>query len=183
MPTSKPSATALRVAGLSQSSDNTFELHPDAGEMAELAAKLDLSSLKKLRFEGRVVAQGSRDWRLEARLGATVVQPCVVTLDPVTTRIDTDVVRQYLQDYEEPDEPEAEMPEDETLEPLGAWIDPWQVMVESLALAVPDYPRKGEAELGQMVYTEPGEAPMTDEDAKPFAGLSALRKSMDENDD
>lgn len=174
-----PSDTALRVADLSHSSENAFSLRPGADELARVADELDLTSLKKLSFEGELSPAGATDWVLKARLGATVVQPCVVTLDPVTTRIDVDVLRQFVQDYDVPDEPEAEMPEDDATEPLGQWIDPAQIMQEALALAAPDYPRKGDAELGQMVYTEPGQAPMTDEDARPFAGLADLKSKLE----
>ena len=178
-----PSDTALRVADLSQTAENTFALRPEPDQLGQIAAELELCALRKLSFEGRVRPQGASDWILEARLGATVVQPCVVTLEPVTTRIDVDVTRQYLRDYEDPDEPEAEMPEDDTTEALGAWIDPGAVMIEALALAVPDYPRKDDASLGQMVYTKPGEAPMTDEDARPFAGLADLKSKLEKDDD
>ncbi len=173
-----PSPTALRVADLSQNSENTFDLRPDPEAVNALTQDLDLQALRKLSFNGAVVSIGKTDWQLEARLGATVVQPCVVTLEPVTTRIDTTVLRRYVHDYSDPDEPEAEMPEDESTERLGQWIDPAQVMQEALALAVPDYPRKDAAELGQLVYTKPGEAPMTDEDARPFAGLADLKDQL-----
>ncbi|MCX8227096.1 MAG: DUF177 domain-containing protein, partial [Sulfitobacter sp.] len=36
------------------------------------------------------------------------------------------------------------------------------------------------AELGQAVYAEPGVAPMTDEDARPFAGLAQLREKLED---
>ncbi len=176
-----PSDTAFRVADLSPNAENAFALRPDAPTLAVIAEALDLSALRKLSFTGRIVAQGATGWELQARLGATVVQPCVVTLEPVTTRIDEDVVRRFVRDYSEPDEPEAEMPDDDTTEALGAWIDPGRVMQEALALAVPDYPRKQDAELGQVVVTKPGETPMTDEDARPFAGLAGLRDSLKKN--
>lgn len=177
-----PSETALRVADLSPAAENVFDLRPGADRLAEIANELNLSALRKLSFEGRVKPFGQNDWVLEGKLGATVVQPCVVTLEPVTTRIDTEVSRRYLRDYEEPDELEAEMPEDDSVEPLGPWIDPGAVMVEALALAVPDYPRKDAASLGQMVYTRPGEAPMTDADARPFAGLADLKNKLQKDD-
>lgn len=173
-----PSNTALRVADLSQNSQNTFELHPDTETTKALAQELGLSALRKLSFVGRIIPLGKTDWQLEARLGATVVQPCVVTLEPVTTRIDKDVVRRFVHDFTDPDEPEAEMPDDETAERLGQWIDPAIAMQEALTLAVPDYPRKENVELGQMIYTKPGEAPMTDEDARPFAGLANLKDQL-----
>ncbi len=175
-----PSSKAIRVADLSNRGETPFSIRPTAEEMAEIAASLELSALRKLSFEGGLGPLGKSDWKLKGRLGATVVQPCVVTLEPVTTRIDVDVGRQFIQDYEEPSELESEMPDDETVEALGAWIDLELIMTEALSIAVPDYPRKDAAELGQMVYTEPGQDPMTDEDAKPFAGLAALKSQMEE---
>lgn len=174
-----PSATALRVADLSTTAQNAFGYRPDAHTLAEIAHSLGLNGLRKLSFEGQIRPMGKTDWQLDARLGATAVQACVVTLEPVTTRVDTDVTRRFLSDYSDPDDPEVEMPEDDTIEPLGAWIDPYLVMQEALALALPDYPRKDDAALGQMIYTEPGQAPMTDEDARPFAGLAGLRDALD----
>jgi len=44
-----------------------------------IAEELGLSDLRKLRLQGRVFEDGT-DWVLDAQLGATVVQPCVVTL-------------------------------------------------------------------------------------------------------
>ena len=35
------------------------------------------------------------------------------------------------------------------------------------------------AELGEAVYTAPGQIPMSDEDARPFAGLAALRDKLE----
>lgn len=173
-----PSATALRVAALDQNSKTRFSLRPEAAELKRIAAELDLSALRKLSFEGHVQGEGTRDWRLSGKLGATVVQACVVTLEPVSTRIDMPVTRLYVRDYIAIDAPEAEMPEDETVEPLGKWIDPAEVMIEALVLALPLYPRSEGAALGESVHTRPGVAPMRDEDAKPFAGLASLKEKL-----
>ena len=178
-----PSDTALRVADLSQNAQHAFALRPDAAALTQIATTLELSALRKLTFVGRVEPVGKTDWRLRARLGATVVQPCVVTLEPVTTRIDQDIERQFIADYADPEDPEVEMPADETSEALGAWIDPAAVMQEALALALPDYPRKTDAALGSVIHTKPGEAPMTDEDARPFAGLANLKAQLDNGED
>ena len=178
-----PSDSALRVADLSQNTPVTFLMRPEPARLAEIAEALGLTALRKLSFEGHLRAVGKTDWRLTGRLGATVVQPCVVTLEPVTTRIDKDIERQFIADYADPEDPEVEMPQDETSEALGAWIDPDAVMQEALALALPDYPRKDGAELGQMVYTKPGDVPMTDEDARPFAGLADLKARLDKSSD
>ncbi|WP_417524853.1 YceD family protein [Marinovum sp.] len=169
---------ALAVSGLPQNRPHTFSLTPNEPERRALAGELDVTALRKLRFEGEIRSQGKRDFVLTGRLGATVVQPCVQTLEPVTTRIDAEIVRRYLSDWDEvaQEGAETEMPEDDTSEPLGSHIDPHAVMVEALALHIPDYPRAEDAPpLGEMVVTEPGKAPLRDEDTKPFAALAALK--------
>ncbi|WP_424833423.1 YceD family protein [Ruegeria sp.] len=168
----------LRVADLQQNTPTGFDLRPGTELMEALKQELGLQGLRKLSFTGHVQAHGKRDWVLTGKLGATVIQPCVITLDPVTTRIDIPVRRVFLAEWDEPDEPEFEMPEDDETEPMGEEIDPYQVMVEALSLALPQYPRKKDAEVEQTGYTEPGKRAMTDEDAKPFAGLAELRDAL-----
>ncbi|MGI3165588.1 YceD family protein [Pseudooceanicola sp. 200-1SW] len=181
------SASALRVSTLPKTAPTPFALTPDAAETAALAELLSLKALRKLSFRGEVRPAGKRDWLLTGHLGATVVQPCSVTLAPVTTRIEEDVTRRFTPHL--PDEAveaeEVEMPEDESLEKLGSHIDPAAVMAEALALALPLYPRAEGAELGQQDFTEPGKAAMTDEDARPLAGLAdllAARRPADDED-
>ncbi|MDG3040356.1 YceD family protein [Roseicyclus marinus] len=170
--------TILTLARLPRGSARSFEITPDAAGRARLADELNLSALRKLRFAGSLLPEGARDWRLEATLGATVVQPCVVTAEPVTTRIDDAVLRRYLADMDEPTGDEVEMPEDDTAEPLPATLDLGQIMAEALALALPLYPRAEGAALDAAVFAPPGVAPLTDEVAKPLAGLAALRDRL-----
>lgn len=176
-----PSET-LRFADLANRSANDFSLKPDADARAAIADALGVSALRKLSFIGSIAPEGSRDWTLTAKLGATVVQPCVVTLDPVTTRLDEDVLRRYLADMPEIDAIEIEMPEDDTAELIPANIDLYQVLIEALALALPLFPRADGAELDQLSVSEPGVTPMTDDDAKPFAGLGALKQALEDKD-
>ena len=177
-----PSSHALRVSDLPQNAETAFEIVPDKAAMTALAETLELVALRKLRFSGVVRAQGAADWQVDAKLGATVTQPCAVTLEPVTTRIDVPVTRTYLRDYVDIDAPEAEMPEDDTIEPLGQWIDPEAIMVEALSLALPEYPRADGVALGETVLTEPGQAPRRAADLKPFAGLAALKSQLENGD-
>lgn len=168
----------LRLADLPNRSETAVTLVPDEGERTALAEALDLLALRKVRFDATLRPSGKRDWTLEGHLGATVVQPCVVTLAPVTTRIDERVDRRYLAEFVEPDAPEVEMPEDDSAEALPAVLDLGEVLLEALSLALPPYPRADGAETGEAVFTEPGKTPMTDDDTKPFAGLSGLRDKL-----
>jgi uncharacterized metal-binding protein YceD (DUF177 family) len=176
---------ALRVSDLSQNTPTVFDLRPDAAGLQAIADEMGLLALRKLSFRGKIRAEGQSDWQLEGVLGATVVQPCVVTLEPVTTRIDEPVRRRYLSDPSVilPEGEEVEIPEDDSAEPLGSTINPYSVMLEALALALPAWPRAEGAEIGSVTVTEPGQTALAEEAMKPFAGLAALRDKLSDTPD
>ena len=121
----QPSASQpqrLRVAHLDPRGPTDFALRPAAEARAAIAAELNILALPRLAFEGRIRAEGGQAWALSGRLTAQVVQSCVVTLKPVKTRIEEDVRRLYSPQLRDPEGDEVEMP-DETLEPLGQFID------------------------------------------------------------
>ena len=171
----------VRLADLPGRDGAAFRLSPSAEELKAIAADLGARSVRKLVFEGRLEPLGGADWRLVGSLGATVVQDSVVSLDPVTTRVDEQVLREYLAHYEEPQGEEVEVPESDA-EPLPAVLDLMSVAIEALAVVLPDYPRTEGEMLGEAVFTEPGKAAMTDEDARPFAGLASLRDKLGDRD-
>jgi uncharacterized metal-binding protein YceD (DUF177 family) len=70
------------------------------------------------------------------------------------------------------------MPEDDTVEPLEHDIDLNRVLIEALSLALPPWPRRDDAEMGQTTAAAEGTEPLTDEDTKPFAGLAGLRDKL-----
>ena len=159
-----------------------FDLVPDAAARETMARALGIIAIKKLKFDGKVMPDGQRDLRLEAHLGTTVVQECVVTGAPVTTRIDEHITRRYLADMIEPEVEEMEMPDDETEDPLPSELDLGEVMAEAIALALPPWPRAKGVEPVDISVTEPGKKPMSEDDAKPFAGLKTLTQKA-ANDD
>lgn len=173
----------LRVADLPHSREYTFSLAPTEPERRAIADVLGIVGVRKLVMAGKLLPAGKADWRLEARLGATVVQECVVTLDPVNTRIDEDISRTYRADLLPPEAGEIEMPEDENEEGLPANLDLAAVMIEGVALSLPAYPRKSDADIGELVVTEPGKTPLTQSQMKPFAGLAGLRATMTDEGD
>lgn len=171
----------LRRRDLARRQSHAFTLEPGPALRAELGAMLGLEKLRKFRFAGRLNPLGRADWELVADLGATVVQACVVTLDPVTTRIDETVERRFLRDLPEPEGEEVETPEDEDAEPLGAAIDIGAIATEALMLALPHFPRADGAGLGAAGALEtapPGERPLNETTRRPFAELAALRAKL-----
>lgn len=185
-----PADYILTTASLPRRKKTQISVQPSASEMAELAEQLGATSLRKLSFTGSLQPKGRNDWELDAQLGVTAVQPCAVTLEPVTTRLDVPVTRRFVLEMPMPGEGNEEedefggtaMLDDETLEPLGREINLWAVLTEALALALPDYPRSDTAEGGNISVTEPGKTAMTDADTKPFAGLAALKAKLSEQD-
>lgn len=182
-PDEKPD-TLLRLADLPATKPTRFDLIPSESALKELQHTLSLDGLRKVRFSGVLAPKGKKDWQLTADLGATVIQPCVISLAPVTTRIDEQVSRLYQADMPDmPDDAELEMPEDDRIEPLPETIDLVAVLKEALSLALPLYPRAKDAALDQATFTEPGKTPLEDEDTRPFAGLAKLREAMEDKKD
>ncbi|UXU73996.1 MULTISPECIES: YceD family protein [unclassified Paracoccus (in: a-proteobacteria)] len=169
----KTPQTRLRVAHLNPRQPTGFALTPDAAARQALADDLGLRGLSRLRFQGEIRAVEGDAWEVSGQLSARVVQPCVVTLAPVTTDLEQDVHRVFSPHVSIPDADEVEMPDDD-LEPLGQFIDLAAILAEELTLALPLYPRAPDAALDA-----PESAP-TEEAAgqtrRPFAGLADLLK-------
>lgn len=168
-----PQPTLLRVAHLNPQKPQDFDLRPDADARAALAAQLGISGLPALRMRGSVRAEGGDAWTVTGQLTARVVQPCVVSLAPVTTAINESLRRVFSPHVRVPDGDDIEMPDDE-IEPLGQFIDLAAIMTEALALALPMYPRADNA--ADLPEPEPA-----DEDRqRPFAGLADLLRKDDQ---
>ncbi len=175
----------IKVSKLSANQTYNVSLALATEDIDRLKQDLGLSALRKVSFSGTLVPSGQDDWALKAKLGATAVQACVVSLEPVTTRIDEGVERIFLHDMPEMSdaEEEVEMTEDERIEPLGQQISLIDVFREALALALPAYPRAQGATISQTKFTEPGVTPLKDEDTLPFAGLASLKDKLQKKDD
>ncbi|SLN18862.1 YceD family protein [Roseisalinus antarcticus] len=177
--TSPLPSEVLRLADLPTRKVTHVVLEPDGPARKAIAEALGIPAVRKFRFDARLEPLGRTDWQLTGTLGATVVQDCVVTLEPVTTRIDETLARRYLADFELPEDgSETEMPEDDQADPLPATLDLYAVGVEALSLALPPYPRAEGAGPGDALFAEPGVDPLTDDAVKPFAGLAALRDQL-----
>lgn len=171
-----PAPHILRLADLPSRKPTRFALRPDAAARASLAAELGISGIERLGFTGALTPKGRSDWALEAALDARVVQTCVVTAEPVATDLTETVERIYTADLPEPEGDEVEMPEDDRVEALPDTLDLSAVMAEALSLSLPLYPRVPGATFGQIDHAAPGTEALTDETARPFAGLADLLK-------
>ncbi|MDE2792366.1 MAG: DUF177 domain-containing protein [Paracoccaceae bacterium] len=137
----------ILVRNLPRSGRLSFRIVFSRPEMDSIRDFLGVSSIRKMRFEGMLVEGGRGVWTLNGNVGATVVQPCVVTLRPVTTRIEDMAVRTFVPDLKMPGANTITVcPDDDTVESLPEVIDLVLIATEGLSLALPDYPRSGEAD-------------------------------------
>jgi len=175
IPVEKP----IRVAEIRVKEVFPFEAQTTPSQIEELVSLLGISKLSKLRFRGEFTANKNGDIQLAAEIGATLQQPCSITLAPVTTRIDAKIVRSYSEnDAKSEIEAETELLEDDPEDFVPDQFVLFDLLAEGLALEIPEYPKAEGAELTESVFTEPGKKPMTDEDARPFAGLAALKDQL-----
>ena len=180
---SKGDTARLRLAALGRSGPHVIDWQPEADARARLADAVGARGLRKVRLSGELIPKGRADWRLSAFLGATAVQECAVTLEPVTTRIDVEIERTYAADLAPDPAGETEMPaEADATEPLPDTLDLSEIVAEALLLELPDFPRAEGAELAGGRAAPPGADPLTDEREKPFADLAALRARMEDGD-
>lgn len=169
----------LRICDMPKSKNTHFDVRFSENEMAQIATILSAINVKKMRVSGKVSPSGKKDWVLTATAGATVTQTCVVTLEPVQTRVDTPITLTYLADYQvDGIESVTEMTTDENFEPLTDEIDLTTIASEAIAMALPDYPKLPDAHLETSVFAAKDITPMTDEDTKPFASLASLKDKL-----
>ncbi len=173
-----PLSEIVAVADLQVGEPYDVTIQPDQESHAKIAEFLGIIAVSKSRLTARLMMHRDGSVDLSGKLGATVTQPCVVSFRPVRTRIEETVERRYVPELPEPDEDHQMAEDEDVFEPLGKSIDLGVVLVEDLALAVPSFPRAADAELTTQNFTAPGQTPMTDQDAKPFAALAALRDKM-----
>lgn len=174
-----PFEHTLLVGALRREGETAFDVRPSASERIALAAFLAVDSVPMLHFTGKLAAWQERGWALEGRLAAEVVQSCVVTLEPVHTAIDTPVERRYLPRTDAAAD-ETEAADEDGPELFTDRIELAEAIVEALTLAIEPYPRAAGAELGRLLAAPPGTEPLSDEKLRPFSGLEALKRKLED---
>ena len=182
MPKSKISDKIIKFANLSTVRTNSFHWKSDAIDNSKIAKQLDLLSVEKIDFKGKISAQGKKKWLLSGKLGATALQQCVVTLEAVKCRVDEKIKRIYvpmeeIPSVEKDDGRDIELELDENLEPLTKSLDLSLIAQEMLALLLPDYPRSNNSDYVSISLGDDGKITERDNQQNPFAILSTLKKN------
>lgn len=117
-----------------------FELTADNDQRAALSRRFGIVSIE--RFSASLVLSWIKPGKVlsvKGRISADVTQSCVITLDPVTARIDDEIDIVFSR-YPEQTADIVDPNEVETIE--GENIDVGEIVAEELSLALDPYPRR-----------------------------------------
>ncbi len=144
-------------------------------DAAAFAAQIGVAGLRGFDLDIHVRPYRGDGLAVEGRVAAEVDQTCVVTLEPMVSRIAEEVditfrpedkiTTKLVEDEEDGLSIDASHAADDPL--VGGVIDAAAIAAEFLALGVDPYPRKPDA-----VFEKPEGLG----DASPFAGLSKLKR-------
>jgi uncharacterized metal-binding protein YceD (DUF177 family) len=156
----------LAVSAVSEAGRH-LHLVADAQTRAAVATLAGLVGLLRLEASFDVTRRGRSGLHVVGRVSATVIQTCVVTLEPLENEVDEDIDIAFspaaASSFDE-HVGEVEVPLEDAPEPLiGGAID-----TEFLVLGLDPYPRKPDAVLEL--------PPSGEEAANPFAALAGLKK-------
>jgi uncharacterized metal-binding protein YceD (DUF177 family) len=155
------------------------ELVPNEATRQAIAQETGLVALPRLVASFDLARRGADSLRVEGRVTATVIQHCVVTLEPIESEIDEPVELFFRPEpVGQGDTAEGEglhpFDGEEPPEPLvNGMVDLGSIAIEFLNLGIDPYPRKEGA-----VFDAP---PAGDPASHPFAALAALKKDPGSN--
>jgi len=154
-------------------------IEADEAERKALAARFGLISLESLKAEMEIKPWRKRGVAVSGHFTAAVTQTCVVSLEPLSARLDED-----FQDYFLPEADLRRLISDAEItldvnaadpDPLeGDRIDAGELVAEHVSLAIDPYPRKEGAEFSPPEGVESTESPAEPAE-NPFAVLQKLR--------
>lgn len=173
MPPPTPYSVPIDLGALAERGAEVT-LEPDLAERAAIAEWLGVSGLESFGASISISRAGSDVYAYAASFAADVVQACVVTLQPVRSRLEGEVSRRYRMMARPPRRQSAashEIPitaEDEPEILTSFIVDLAAPVLEELSLALDPYPRVPGA-----VFDVPDEEKSVS--ASPFAVLERLK--------
>jgi len=157
--------------------ERAITIAAEAGERAALARRFGLVSLDRLEASIRLKRAGPAV-HAEGSLHAELVQSCVATGDPLPLALDETFVLRFLpEEMVDAATEELELSEEDcdTVPYTGGAIDIGEAVAETLALALPPFPRgpHADAALRAAGVLSEGEV-----EGGPFAALKGLRDRL-----
>ena len=155
--------------------EKNYEIAATEDERVALAKRLGIPSVES--FEATIglrLTGGGGTVKLRGHVRANLTQICVVTLEPIATKVDEKFTRLFtLEVDDDATEIVIEIDEDDSPDPvIDEQIDMGEAAAEHLALAMDPFPRSQGAAFEAPVEPEPEPV----EKPSPFAALASLQK-------
>jgi uncharacterized metal-binding protein YceD (DUF177 family) len=161
--------STARLAGTAR-----HHIEANQEERERLARRLGLVELPYLEADVALRRLAGGRVRLDATLRAAVVQPCVVSLEPVPGTVEAAFTLVYAPDAPRTVEDLLVSGDEEIVEPLiDEKIDVGEAVAQELSLALDPFPRAAGASLPPI---EPAGAEPAGAKPSPFAALAKLRR-------
>ena len=169
----------------------TVTLRATEAECVALAARFRIIAVESLEATLALAPEHGDTVRARGRLLASVVQECVVSLEPVAQRVEAPIDLRILPEGVDPADDDPDSPDE--IESQGGMVDLGEAVAEQLALALDPYPRAPGAALPPELMADdegtvtestrgldegaPGGAyPAQPSRTNPFAALSRLKR-------
>lgn len=144
-------------------------------ERAELARQLPLVSFESLTVQYHIKPAGRDRYALTGRVKGELIQSCIVTLDPVSAKLDEPLDCKFVPPAFIPTQQaeEEELSSVDELEPIeGGILNVGQVVFEVISSGLDPYPRRADAQW----ESQDDAAGIEDAAPGPFAALAGLKK-------
>ena len=162
--------------------DTALEIVASDAERAALAKRFGFLGLPAFSARVTIDRRPGGQVIVEGRLRGTIVQACVLSLDPVPQELDDAfrlVFAENLSDERDPESGEAVLnAQADAPEPLnGNMLDVGEIVAEQLSLTADPYPRRPGIKLEDVLPKLRGGSRRGPPEQRrhPFAGLAALR--------
>ena len=166
----------VSVDEVKKTNEYKFKLLASSSNLIFIANVLKLSQVKSAKMEGYLKFENKDSILLNAKVTSKLIQPCSITLDPVIINVDKSIKRIFLTKKPESNQNRAQKinlkRESLDFEIIYSKIDLAEILMETISLETPDYPKKSGVSLASIL----GEK--VNVKNSPFSVLNKLKKNL-----
>ena len=166
----------VSVDEIKRTEEYQFELVASKSNLIFITTVLKLLQVKSAKIEGYLKMENKNRILLNAKVTSKLVQPCSITLDPVIINIRKNIKRTFLIKNPENNLNKVQRinltGESSNIETIYSKISLAEILMETISLETPDYPKKAGVILNNIL----GEK--VDIKNSPFSVLNKLKKNL-----
>ena len=166
----------ISVDEIKRTGVNKFKLVASNSNLNFITSALKMLQVKSAKIEGSLKLENKDRIFLDAKVTSKLIQPCSITLDPVIININKNVKRYFLLKNTENvlnKVQKINLKSDSfNIETVSSRINLVEIMMETISLETPDYPKKSGVSLNSIFEEK------VDVKNNPFSVLDKLKKTL-----